>query len=220
MVLYKEIDVSSGLQVVAKLHDEASMEGGKDKRKWRGRRTWCILADYRYRRYAPCYRRLGCLKCLLVNDGIWYWYITDTRSAQVYATWNERRKIRWRRRQPDDEEGEEGRPRGVATKLIPSDSLFIFRRAYLRLTLCSVRRALYLTPFTSFTSCGAIFKNVIEQRCWFERGKFHMSWNLLSCSWARFPRATCSKVYQIFSVFRTFMIPLNYLVLSRNLIKF
>lgn len=78
---------------------------------------------------------------ILVSDGIWYWDITDTRSAQAYVMWSERGKIRRRRQQPDDEdeeekEEEERRPPRVAGKPIPSDSLFIFRRAYLRLTFC------------------------------------------------------------------------------------
>lgn len=128
----------------------------EDKGRWRGRRERCILADYRYRRYAPRYR-LGCLECLLVSGRIWYSDITGTRSAQAYATPSERGKIRRRRRQPDDEEDEEeeeeeGRPLRAAAEPIPSDSLFIFRRAYLRLTLCFVvHRAPRLTLFTSFS---------------------------------------------------------------------
>lgn len=57
-----------------------------------------------------------------------------------------------------DDEKKEARLSGVAAKPIPSDSLFIFRRVYFRLTLCLVCIGLFY-----LYSCGAIFENVIEQ---------------------------------------------------------
>lgn len=172
------------------------MSPNKDKGKWRGRRTRCILADYRYRRYAPCYWRLSCLECLLVSDRIWCWNITDTRSAQAYATWSESRKIRGGRQPDDKEEEEEERPSGVAAKPIPSDSLFIFRRAYLQLNLCSVCVVLSTWQLL-LHSCGAILRKCNRATLLIRARQISRERNPLSCScishglWE-------SKVYQIF----------------------
>lgn len=159
MISCEETDVSSGLQVVAELRGEASMEGGfqrKDKRRWRGRRTRCTLVDYRYRRIRaslPAARlpRMPTRKRRNMVPG----YYRHSFGAGIRDVERKRKNKTKKAAEADDEdereEEEQGRPSGVAAKPIPSDSLFIFRRSLPSAhPLLSVRWALHLTPFTSF----------------------------------------------------------------------
>lgn len=109
----------------------------------------------------------------------------------------ESRKIRRGGRQPDDEEEEEGgRPSGVAAKPISSDSLFIFRRAYFQLSLCSVRAVLFTWHLLPH-SCEAILREYNRATLLTRARQISRERNPLSC-FCISPRTVYNKMYQIF----------------------